>query len=74
MSRCGRIVHRDILKTMGLSQKIGDRVGAIDVSTWAHMIGAACSEFFTERVGSCQPEIGDGEPQTAFKAEDVFWF
>jgi hypothetical protein len=29
--------------------------------TWAHVIGAACSELFTERVGGGQPEIGDGK-------------
>jgi hypothetical protein len=32
-----------------------------DWHTWAHMIGAACSELFTERIGSGQSEIGDGK-------------
>ena len=32
-----------------------------DLPTWAHVIGATCSELFTERVGRGQPKIGDGE-------------
>lgn len=29
--------------------------------TWAHMIGATCSEFFVECVGSGETKLNDGK-------------
>ena len=59
MSHCGQIVLPGILKTIGISEN-GKLCGCY-WHTWAHVIGAAHFELFTEGVRSGQAEIGDGE-------------